>query len=133
MSDSASRSHPTPDSEAAPEPAEGGAWELDLWDGSAWFSGWVYDKLCWPGGVKRKTLHDLRPHLAAADWDRLLAAVRSHLEQGAPLDTEILLQMPGGQVEWWRVHGAAEFNSGGHPVCLSGTLCEMSLPPGGTP
>jgi PAS domain-containing protein len=122
MSDSASRPHFTPDPADAPHPSEEGVWELDLWDGAARFNDWFYQRLSWPTEAKRNTLHDLRPYLLAGDWDRLLSDIRGHLEQGRPLSTEILMQLPSGRVEWWRVFGTAEFNTGGHPVYLVGSM-----------
>jgi PAS domain-containing protein len=127
MSDSAPPHRKTP-AQGPPEPTSGaeGLWGLDLWNGSAWFSDWVYVRLQWPPHVKRKRLDDLRPNLAAEGWDALLLQIRAHLEAKAPLALEIRVQLPSGQFEWWRVLASAEHNTGGQPVYLAGSLRDIS-------
>jgi PAS domain-containing protein len=127
MSDLAPRPPKTPDEGATEPPAGGeGLWGLDLWNGSAWFSDWFYQRLQWPPHLKRKRLDDLRPNLAAGAWEALLLHIRAHLEAQTPLDTEIRVQLPSGQSEWWRVLASAEHNTGGQPVYLAGTMHDVS-------
>jgi hypothetical protein len=102
---------------------------LTLWNGFARFSDWFYDRLQWPREVKRKRLDDLRPYLSAAAWESLLLAIRSHLERGAPLDTRIPVQLAPGRTEWWQVKGAAQRDSAGRPVVLSGSMRVLSAEP----
>jgi hypothetical protein len=104
----------------------GGAWELELWSGSVRFSEWFYRRLPWAGEDGERTLHDLKPHLVRGAWDVLLQGIRGHLECGMRLDTEVCVQLEGGRIEWWRVRGAAERNSGGHPVHLAGSIDDVS-------
>jgi PAS domain-containing protein len=107
-------------------PKDGGRWHLNLWNGTAWFSDWFYERLHWPAQVKRTRLDDLRPHLSAAAWQALLAAIRAHLEQQIPLDLQLRVQRLEGQVEWWRVQGGADRNAGGQPMNLTGTMHDVS-------
>jgi hypothetical protein len=104
----------------------GGTWELELWSGSVHFSEWFYRRLPWAGESGQRTLFDLEPHLVPGAWDALLQDIRGHLERGMPLDTELCVQLEGGRIEWWRVRGAAERNSGGLPVHLSGSIDDVS-------
>src|SRR5271168_3305583 len=106
MSDSAPPSHQTPAPGASELPPSGGLWGLDLWNGSAWFSDWFYQRLQWPTDVRRIRLEDLRPNLAAGAWELLLLQIRSHLELQTPLDAEIQVQLNGGQIECWRMQGS---------------------------
>jgi hypothetical protein len=126
MSDSAPPSHQTPAPEAGELPSNGGHWGLDLWDGSAWFSDWFYQRLQWPTAVKRIKLEDLRPNLVPGAWELLLRQIRSHLEMQTPLDAEIQVQVKEGQIECWRMQGSAERNPGGQPVRLAGSVCDVS-------
>jgi hypothetical protein len=125
MSDSMPPPHKTP-APGAGELPPSGLWGLDLWNGSAWFSDWFYQRLQWPTEVRRIRLEDLRPNLAAGAWELLLLQIRSHLELQTPLDAEIQVQVKGGQIECWRMQGSAERNPGGQPVRLDGSVCDIS-------
>jgi hypothetical protein len=126
MSDSAPPPHQTPAPGAGELPPDGGHWGLDLWDGSAWFSDWFYQRLQWPTAIKRIKLDDLRPNLVAGAWELLLRQIRSHLEMQTPLDAEIQVQVKEGRIERWRMQGSAERNPGGQPVRLAGSVSEVS-------
>jgi hypothetical protein len=116
---------PTSGSPAGPE----GLWGLVLWKGSAWFSDWFYQRLQWPTSVKHTRLENLRPNLPQGAWETFLASIRSHLEQGMPLDAELRVQTNSGRIEWWRVTGAVERNVGGQPVYLAGRMQDVTAEP----
>ena len=126
MSDSAPPPLKTPPPGAGELPPSGGLWGLDLWNGSAWFSHWFYQRLQWPTATRRIRLDDLRPNLLGGGWEVLLLQIRSHLELQTPLDAEIQVQLNDGQTEWWRMQGSAERNPGGQPVRLSGSVRDIS-------
>jgi PAS domain-containing protein len=126
MSDSAPPFPKTPTPGAGELPPGGGLWGLDLWNGSAWFSDWLYRRLQWPAEVRRIRLEDLRPNLAAGAWEVLLLQIRRHLELQTPLDAEIQVQLNDGHIEWWRMQGSAERNPGGQPVRLAGSVRDIS-------
>jgi hypothetical protein len=125
MSDAAPPPLKTPAPQAGELPSTG-LWGLDLWNGSAWFSDWFYQRLQWPTELRRTRLEDLRPNLAAGAWELLLLQIRSHLELQTPLDAEIQVQLQGGQIEWWRIQGSAERNPGAQPVRLAGSVRDIS-------
>jgi hypothetical protein len=120
MSDSAHpfRSRPS-------EPHEDGLWELDLWDGTAWFSDWFYMKLQWTLGLTRKTLVDLQSYMQPDAWDALLSGIREHLEQRLPLALEFSFDLPDGRTETWAMTGSAEFNAVGQPIYIAGSMQEV--------
>ena len=99
-----------------------GGWGLDLWNGHAWFSDWIYTRLQWPVGAEHKRLADLRPHLPEGAWEALLHAIREHLERQVPLDATLRAQLPDGRFECWQVQGLAERNAAGQPVYLAGRM-----------
>src|ERR1700742_4300747 len=103
-----------------------GFWELDLTDGSAWFSDWFCLPLghCDPG--RRPTFSDLRPIMTSATWDSLLRKLRSHLEEQTPLDTEVEVQLPQGRTEWWHMRGSAQRNEAGRPTHFAGCARDIS-------
>jgi hypothetical protein len=127
MSDSA----PQPSKSSAsganrPPGSVDGVWKLDLMNGTVWFSEWFYRRLHWPVQVNRKRLGDLRPYLQEGAWETLLQGIRAHLERQVPLDAKIFVQLPGGQIEWWRMQGSAEHNALGKPVYLRGSVRDVS-------
>jgi len=130
MSDPAHQSSKSPTSGANEPPGSGaGSWKLDLMDGTAWFSDWFYRRLQWPVEVNRTRLEDLRPYLTAGAWEALLHGIRAHLERQVPLDAKIPVQLPGGGIEWWRMHGAVERNAFGKPAHLKGSVRDISTEP----
>jgi hypothetical protein len=106
-----------------------GFWELNLTDGSTWFSEWFYDRLRWPEGVKRTSFDDLRPVVSPGTWDTLLLELRAHLEQQIPLDAEFQVQLSEGRTEWWQIRGAAQLNHIGHPIHVAGSVRDVTAEP----
>jgi PAS domain-containing protein len=103
-----------------------GFWELNLADGSAWFSEWFYAQLAWGEGFERTTLVALRPAISCEDWPVLLQAMRAHLEESRPFDLEIPVRVGSGTTRCWRLAGSAERDASGQPVHLSGIAQDVS-------
>ena len=103
-----------------------GFWELDLADGSAWFSDWFCSRLQWSEASRAPAFGDLRPLMSSATWDALLRQLRSHLEQKSPLDAEFLVQLATGQVEWWHMRGSAQRSDTGHPTHFAGCVRDVT-------
>jgi hypothetical protein len=112
-----------------------GFWELDLRDGSAWYSEWFYQKLGWPTETKRTTLKDLEPLLAPAAWAELMTRIREQLEQSRPLTLDFEVAVPGAPPEWWHIQGSALRNRAGQPETLAGSMRALGAErgPGGGP
>jgi PAS domain-containing protein len=103
-----------------------GFWELDLADGSAWFSDWFGERLQGGDLVRRPAFSDLRPLMNSETWDGLLRKLRSHLEERTPLDTEFSVQLPQGHIEWWHMRGCAQRNGAGHPTHFAGCVRDIT-------
>lgn len=103
-----------------------GFWELDLADGSAWFSDWFCQRLQWSDPVRRSAFADLRPLMSEETWGALLRKLRSHLEERAPLDTEFQVQLKQGQTEWWHMRGTALRNDAGQPTHFAGCMRDIT-------
>jgi hypothetical protein len=102
-----------------------GFWELDLEDGSAWYSRWFYQKLNWTPDAKRPTLAYLEPLFEPACWTELMARFRAHLEQGLPLDLEVEVRVRPDATERWQIRGSAHRNDAGQPMHLAGIMREL--------
>jgi PAS domain-containing protein len=103
-----------------------GFWELDLTDGSAWFSDWFCPRLKWTKPVKHPAFSDLRLLMSPETWDALLRRLRSHLEERTPLDTEFQVQLAQGQTEWWHLRGSAQRDDTGHPKHFAGCVRDVT-------
>jgi PAS domain-containing protein len=103
-----------------------GFWELDLADGSAWFSDWFCPRLQWSDPVRRSAFSDLRPLMSTETWEALLRKLRAHLEERTPLDTEFAVQLSQGQTEWWHMRGSAQRNGAGMPTHFAGWVRDVT-------
>jgi len=103
-----------------------GFWELDLRNGTAWFSDWFYDNLDWSGSDHRPTWSSLRPLMPPETWTALLDEMRRHLEVDIALDVEVPVQVGGGEPRWWQIRGRAERNALRQPMHLAGCVRDVS-------
>jgi PAS domain-containing protein len=104
-----------------------GYWELNLLDGSAWFSDWFFAQLCWTSEMRVGTWSALRESLRPASWEQTLQRMRDHLEHRAAFDLEVELENGAGESRWWRLRGAAERHANGQPRYLSGSATDVSV------
>jgi PAS domain-containing protein len=127
MCDSLAYGHNLPLPGARAMQASGdGFWELDLADGSAWFSDWFSARLHWTEAVRRPAFHDLRPIMSPEAWDALLRKLRSHLEERSTLDAEFQVQLAEGQTQWWHMRGSAQRNASGLPTHFAGYVRDVT-------
>ncbi len=103
-----------------------GFWELNLLDGSAWFSDWFYAQLHWTEERKPDSWASLRPAMRPEGWVAVLREMRVHLEEHTPFDVEVPIRVPDGGERWWRIRGRAERDSGRQPQYLSGVAHDIS-------
>ena len=120
-----SRKLPVPGTRAMQASGEG-FWELDLADGSAWFSDWFCTRLNRVELSRRAAFADLRPLMSSETWDALLRKLRSHLEEQSPLETEFPVQLASGELEWWHMRGSAQRNDTGHPTHFAGCVRDVT-------
>jgi hypothetical protein len=107
-------------------PSGQGFWEIDLLNGTAWFSPWIHAVLGAPRDGRHASLSAWRALLSAADWDRLLNGLRAVLETNSELDLEVELEMPALGRRTWHVQGRADPGSTHLPVHLSGSMRDVT-------
>jgi hypothetical protein len=111
-----------------------GYWEVDLADGSAWFSDWFCPRLQRKQEARRSAFSDLRCIMSSETWDTLLRTLRAHLEEQSPLNTEFPVQLATGQIEWWHLRGSAQRSDAGHPTHFAGCVRDVTaMRPRATP
>jgi len=126
MCDSRPYSRKSPPGARAMHASGDGFWELDLVDGSAWFSDWFCRRLEWTEPAKRAAFSDLKPLMRPEAWDALLHKLRLHLEERTPLDTEFQVQLAQGRTEWWHMRGSAQRSNTGHPTHFAGCVRDVT-------
>jgi len=102
-----------------------GFWEVDLADGSAWFSDWFCPRLQLTA-ARRPAFGDLRSIMSGETWDLLLRKLRAHLEEQSPLDAEFPVQLASGQIERWHLRGSAQRSNIGHPTHFAGCVRDVT-------
>jgi PAS domain-containing protein len=120
-----SRKSPAPGARAMKASGDG-FWEVDLADGSAWFSDWFCPRLQSTEEARRSTFSDLRRIMSSETWEALLRKFRAHLEEQSPLDTEFAVQLASGQIEWWHLRGSAQRSTAGHPTHFAGCVRDVT-------
>jgi len=103
-----------------------GFWELNLLDGSAWFSDWFAAQLGWDPASMPTTWAALRNVLTPEAWDQVLSDMRAHLERREPFDVEVAVSAPDGVARCWRMRGEAERNDVGQAHYFSGGVADVS-------
>ncbi len=103
-----------------------GFWELNLLDGSAWFSDWFFTQLGWDPEARPSTWDALRDVLSPEGWERVLTDMRAHLERRMPFDVEVVVPGAPGAPRRWRLRGAAERNDAGQAHYFSGGVEDVS-------
>jgi PAS domain-containing protein len=103
-----------------------GYWELNLLDGSAWFSDWFYRQLDGAAETKLTSWASLRELMPAETWSTMLRIMRNHLETRAPLDLEVRINTGSPDPRWWRIRGQAERDETNQPRYLSGIARDIS-------
>jgi PAS domain S-box-containing protein len=102
-----------------------GHWETDLLSGQAWASSSFRELLGFAAG-EFESMQITAPELAHPDdRGRQEAAYLAHLQRAVPYDLQLRLCDARGMYRWFRVHGAAERDSAGRPIRMSGSIQDI--------
>ncbi len=103
---------------------------LWVWDGSpegaAWWSPRYYELLGFKEGDVDADFIALQDRLHPADRDRVLEAVRAHLDDHEPYDVEYRLRMRCGAYRWFHARGQAAWDDRGRPLRMAGSLRDIT-------
>lgn len=108
------------------EGTQDGVWDHDLMTGEVYVSA-RYGQLL--GYEPDELQPDFEPWLLLAHPDDLNAArdaMRRHLEEGAPYDTEMRLRTTAGGYRWFRARARAMRNEAGVPVRIAGSISDIT-------
>jgi len=112
--------------ERASRSIQEGHWELDLLTGRNWVSKSYLALLGFPQDSAECDTREKVQDLVHPD-DREMADVmrQRHFAGGPPCDLEIRLRLASGDYHWFRLRGSAEFDMGGRPLRMSGSISDI--------
>ena len=107
------------------ESARGGAWDLDLVSGEAWWSEEMYD--LW--GVEHGTCMRLENSLELVheqDRERVATAVSASIAARADYQSEFRIRHPARGERWMSSRGQAIYDASGHPLRMLGITQDIT-------
>jgi PAS domain S-box-containing protein len=109
-----------------------GLWDWDLATGEIWYSPQILDILGWESeaanGAAKPTVSNeaWMASVHPEDYDRLTAAIASHLEQNTAYDVEYRFRRPNGEYRWLRSTGRAMREESGKPTRMLGAISDIT-------
>ena len=103
-----------------------GLFDWDLATGHVWYAPRFREQLGYDETEFEETFSAFQNSLHDEDRVTVLAKIRNHLEQRAPLDVRCRVRGKSGEHRWFRLRGSAERDAAGRPRRLSGSLRDIS-------
>lgn len=107
-----------------------GFWDGQILPGQPWH--YPHNPIWWSPRVREllgyspeefpDILESWTSRLHPEDSERVLAALRAHLEQHEPYDVEYRLLTKHGEYRWFHARGLAVWDDEGHPIRMAGSL-----------
>ncbi|MBC7984648.1 MAG: PAS domain-containing protein [Candidatus Obscuribacterales bacterium] len=104
-----------------------GLFDWDLVTGYVWYAPRFSELLGYTQQEFPNSFTAFQRALHESDRVTVLASVRSHLEQRAPLDLSCRLADRAGAYRWFRLRAQAERDAAGRPRRLSGAIRDISM------
>jgi two-component system, sensor histidine kinase and response regulator len=102
-----------------------GLWEIDVGTGNAWCSPRLAGLLGYPQS-ELEGINFLTDLVHAEDSVKVTQVMQAHYRDDVPFDLELRLQTRSGNYRWYRARGAAERDSTGTTLRLSGSLRDVT-------
>ncbi len=112
--------------ELAARGAVDGIWDWNVVTGELYFSDRWCELLGYAPGELPAHLDSWRERLHPTEKERVMAAVKWHLEQRNPYDLEYRLQTKSGTYRWFRASGQALWDEQGRPLRMAGSLTDVT-------
>jgi PAS domain S-box-containing protein len=102
-----------------------GLFDWDLSTGYVWYAPRFRELLGYGDNEFQNSFNSFQRTLHPDDRIDVMARVRNHLEQRAPLDIQCRLATRSGEYRWFRLRAQAEREVGGRPRRLSGSIRDI--------
>jgi PAS domain S-box-containing protein len=104
-----------------------GIWDWNILTDSVYCSPRFRELLGYRADEMNNDFAEFASALHPDDHDRVMAALRSHLEQDTPYDMEYRLQTKSGTYRWFLARGQVVRNAAGRPVRMAGSISDISV------
>jgi PAS domain S-box-containing protein len=111
--------------ERASTATNGGLWELNLADGTAYYAPRVMQLLGYVAAAFRDR-EAFEALIHPEDRERAQQALTSHLEDGVPYECEYRLLAQAGMYLWFHSRGVASRSDDGVPIYVSGSMTDIT-------
>jgi PAS domain S-box-containing protein len=109
------------------EGSNDGFWDWpDLTKDEEWWSDRWFELVGLEPGEIEPSYTNFQALLHPDDLPRMAAAVALHFEKRVPFDVEYRLQHKNGEYRWFRGRGQAAWDESGTPICMSGSIHDLS-------
>ena len=103
-----------------------GIWDWDIVTNANYFSPRFCGLLGYEPGEIAHELVTFESLLHPADQERVLDAIRRHLEELLPYDVEYRLHLKNGDYRWFHARGQAIWDEAGKPFRMAGSIADIT-------
>jgi len=103
-----------------------GLWDWNIQTNDVYYAPRFKEILGYAEGEMENKFHAFESRLHPEDRDRVLAAVRNHLEHRLPYDIEYRLRSKTGEYRWLHARGQAIWESNGRATRMSGSVNDIT-------
>lgn len=103
-----------------------GLYDWDLLTGHVWYAARFREIIGYGDRAFPDTFSAFQGLLHEADRVLVLAKIRAHLENRAPLDVRCRINVVAGDLIWCRLRGRADRDAAGRPIRLAGSISDIS-------
>ncbi len=101
-----------------------GLWDWNVVTNEVYYAPRFKELLGYRDDEIRHEFAEFESRLHPDDHDRILDALRSHLEEQSQYDVEYRLRVKSGEYRWFRARGQAIWNDQGQPTRMAGSITD---------
>lgn len=103
-----------------------GIWDWNLLTNDVFISARLKELLGYQDHELENKFESFESHLHSDDRERVLAAIRDHLEECVPYDVEYRLRTKSGQYRWFMARGQAIWDDTGKATRMAGSIMDVT-------
>ena len=103
-----------------------GIWDWDLKTDVVYFAPRFKQLLGHTDDEMKNLFSEFESRLHDEDRERILAALKAHVDQQVPYDVEYRLRRKDGVYRWFRARGSALRDAAGHPYRMAGSITDIT-------
>jgi two-component system sensor histidine kinase/response regulator len=103
-----------------------GIWDWDLKTDVVYYAPRFKQLLGYTDDEMKNLFSEFESRLHEEDRERILAALKAHVDQQVPYDAEYRLKCKDGVYRWFRARGSALRDATGHPYRMAGSITDIT-------